>query len=445
VAARPPPSEVGDLPDGTGVPGRGTPAGRGIPGTQGIPAAYDARKVGRISSMTRVGSILLGCGTLAAGAIAVMFVAVGVFWLATRDVASLGPTEDGLEFYPQVGAEEVAKIRPDLLEGLETPFYDFVMGPNIAATEGYVTGLDVPKNWDIQLLRYTTASVEQHIKSKSFFGRLDAVQLEYARVVTMMRAAGLPEVLAAIPYQESRYQRDLQSLACARGYWQFMPEVAYRVAVDARMDFTVKNCRFRGRGDFLWSPSKKTPPPNVYENGEYMENRQCIIERCEIDDRSDIEKSTAAAAFTLGEAWKDPAIARSGAAVQIIIASHNAGYDDGRFGAKKSTNLLPAYQRWAKAAGQVNGHKFVGENIKCPDRETPGYCGSALPAETQHYVYPIIAQHLLAVCYYAQNYPQNAAFQPWVGYATDADGYCKKFKIPNKSEAGGWKKQGGGR
>ncbi|MBA2322284.1 MAG: hypothetical protein H0V89_14160, partial [Deltaproteobacteria bacterium] len=166
------------------------------------------------------------------------------------------------------------------------------------------------------------------------------------------------------------------------------------------------------------------------------------LEKCEVDDRSDIEKSTNAAAFTLGEAFRDEAIARSGAAVQITIASHNAGYDDARFGSKKSSNLLPAYLRFAKVVGPVNGHKLIGESIQCPDRSSEGYCGSALHAETQHYVYPILAQHLLAVCYYAQNYPQNPAFEGWVDYVAAADGYCKKFKIPNKTDAGGWKRGG---
>jgi hypothetical protein len=55
-------------------------------------------------------------------------------------------------------------------------------------------------------------------------------------------------------------------------------------------------------------------------------------------------------------------------------------------------------------------------------------------------VYPIIAQHLLAVCYYAQNYPQNPAFKDWVDYVADKDGYCKQFKIPNKIDAGKWKR-----
>ncbi len=435
-------SEIGDLPDGTAVPNRTGPGQRPIPGlagSAGVPAAYDARRVGRISA-SRVSVFVVGCLTLFAGSFAVVFLATGLYFWSFRDVTELGPSEEGLEFYASVSADAVKKVRPELLQGLETPFYDFIMAPNITATEGYKTGLDVPKNWDRRLLEYTSASVVQHIHSQSFFGRLDAVQIEYARVVLTMRQAGLPDVLAAVPYQESRYQRDLSSATCARGYWQFMPEVAYRVAVDAKLDFRVKNCRFRGRGDFLWSPSQKAPPPNVYERGDYMEDRQCILERCEIDDRSDIEKSTAAAAFTLGEAWRDPSIARSGAAVQIMIASHNAGYDDSRFGMRKSTNLLPAYERWAKAAGQLNGHKFVGENIRCPDRASEGYCGSALPAETQHYVYPIIAQHLLAVCYYAQNYPQNPAFKDWVDYVNDKDGYCKQFKIPNKIDAGKWKR-----
>jgi len=123
-----------------------------------------------------------------------------------------------------------------------------------------------------------------------------------------LRRAGLPEVFAAIPYQESRYQRDLQSPVCARGYWQFMPEVAYRVDVDSDLEFRVQKCRFRGRPDVVWSPHLKTPPMNVLVNGEYMEAGQCMLDRCEVDDRSDIEKSTDAAIFTLGEAYRDPAI-----------------------------------------------------------------------------------------------------------------------------------------
>ena len=437
-------SEIGDLPPGSVIQQRNAGPGQrpmAMGGAGAVPAAYDARRVGRISASSAPWWFL-GCLTSGVIATSVSMILVLFVFLFQRDVAELGPIEDGQEFYQQVSSDQVAKVRPDLLEGLQTPFYDFVMGPNIVANNGYTGGLESPKNWDQDLLKYTTASVQQHLQSKSFFARLDSVRVEYARVVTEMRKAEMPEVLAAIPYQESRYQRDLQSPVCARGYWQFMPEVAYRASVDGKIPFTVKDCRFRGRPNFLWSPREKTPPGNVYENGEYMEARQCLIESCNIDDRSDIERSTAAAIFTLGEAFRDQTIQRSGAAVQITIASHNAGYDDKRFGHPKNSNLLPALRKFMKTAGDTNAHRIIGANIKCPDRSTEGYCGALLPAETQHYTYPIIAQHLLAVCYYAQNYRDEPAFKPWIDYVTEADGYCKKFKIPNKSDAQSWKRGG---
>ena len=56
--------------------------------------------------------------------------------------------------------------------------------------------------------------------------------MEYGKVVLGLRQAGLPEVFAAIPYQESRYSANARSEVCAEGYWQFMPEVAHRVEMN---------------------------------------------------------------------------------------------------------------------------------------------------------------------------------------------------------------------
>ena len=44
-----------------------------------------------------------------------------------------------------------------------------------------------------------------------------------------------------------------------------------------------------------------------------------------------------------------------------------------------------------------------------------------------------VAQHLLAVCYYAMNYGEDRAFSPWLHY-TASDGYCRSFRIPTKDE-----------
>jgi hypothetical protein len=54
-------------------------------------------------------------------------------------------------------------------------------------------------------------------------------------------------------------------------------------------------------------------------------------------------------------------------------------------------------------------------------------------AESQHYAYTIVAQHVLAVCYYAKNYGEDPAFTPWRVH-TASDGYCGQFAIPTKEE-----------
>ena len=160
-----------------------------------------------------------------------------------------------------------------------------------------------------------------------------------------------------------------------------------------------------------------------------------MIDRCSVDDRKDLEKSTAVAIYTLNEAWDDPGIAGSRAAVQLVITSHNAGYDDARFGPKykKRFNVKPAYQSWIDKNGADAGLQFVGQQIRCRDPHDKTSCDALLMAESQHYAYTIVAQHTLAVCYYAKNYGEDPAFQPWRFYA-GSDGYCDQFKIPTKDE-----------
>lgn len=170
----------------------------------------------------------------------------------------------------------------------------------------------------------------------AFFRRLDAIKDHYGYVVKEMRDADLPEVFAGIPYQESRYQPEEQSVVCAKGWWQFMPEVAHR------LDMTVRDCRFIG-GDGTWSPTTMAPPAMsraLYVDRSNPASPSCRIPRqggCAIDRRTDLNVSTAGVIRTLREAWDDPTLAASGALVAIVIASHNSGYDDGRYGVPKVT------------------------------------------------------------------------------------------------------------
>ncbi|MEQ1570097.1 MAG: transglycosylase SLT domain-containing protein [Myxococcota bacterium] len=409
-----------------------------------VPAAYDARRVGRISSSSAPfwflgGSFMV---TLMSTGCIVTLVVWALFLY--RPVAPIGPEDAGYEFYESVTLDaEESRDYAHLLEGMEQPYFKFVMEPNITAANAGAKGWEEPSQWDQRLLKYVTASADAHAKSWLFFRRLDAVSVEYAKVVLAMREAGLPEVFAAIPYQESRYNAQITSEVCAEGYWQFMPEVAHRLSKQG-LDFRVADCKFVGTSGLSWTPSDPAPPPGVRQNAAYMGDGRCLIKSCNVDDRKDLGKSTKAAVYTLKEAWRDPVIALSGAAVQLTITSHNSGLDDGRFGKQyaKKSNVKPAFQAFVKKNGPDVGRSFVGQNIRCGTAKDEGYCNASYPAETQHYAYTILAQHFLAVCYYAKNYGEQAAFTPWRFYA-GSDGYCDAFRIPTRTEVRDWKPQGG--
>ena len=413
-------SEIADVP----APGAAGGAGQGP-----VPASY---KVGNVQTSTAP-FWFLGCMFLMSSSTAASLLAIGGFmWAYNQTIPTLGPAEPGLVFYESVDLEKT-QVDPSLFEGLQKPFYDFIMQQNMAAAGGAHGGLEDAENWDQNFLKYTTASVELHVRAWNVFRRLEAIKSEYSKVVTQLRAAELPEVFAAIPYQESRYKPELQSYVCAKGYWQFMPEVALRVEKKAGLPFKVRDCKFKG-SSVKWSPTELAPPLNVAKRGDYMDNEECQIEGCAVDDRMDLSKSTAAAIYTLKEAYEDRTLRSSGAVVQLTIASHNAGYEDSRFtGRTKRGNILTAYNRWLKKEGKARGPYFYGDNIRCRDHHEKSWCGSEIPNETQHYVYSIVAQHLLAVCYYAQNYGEDRAFQPWVQHVT-REGYCKAFKIPSRAE-----------
>ena len=411
--------------------------GRQEPGRSGpVPASYDARRVGMVRT-SMVPFWFLGCMTVMSGVTVTLLVLIGAFRLLIVQRKAPGPVEEGVEFYRSVDASQFTEQDEMLLKGLEQGYYAFVVSPNIVAA-----GSAAKEEWaemshfDPMFLRYVTKSVDKHLSSWSFFRRIDAVHVEYGKVVLELRKAGLPEVFAAIPYQESRYNASMTSPACAEGYWQFMPESALRVHQQSGETFRVQSCSFMGNSKAKWAPTEIAPPPNVYKNADYINaDRQCQIDQCAIDDRKDLGKSTRAAIFTLSEAWNDPLFAESGSAVQLTITSHNAGYDDSRFGQKffKRFNVKPAYKNWIKKNGASQGVFFTGQNIRCAHWEERSPCGGAYMAETQHYAYNIVAQHLLAVCYYARNYGENPAYTPWRKYVASG-GYCDTMDIPTNEE-----------
>jgi hypothetical protein len=266
--------------------------------------------------------------------------------------------------------------------------------------------------------------------------RLEEIVDDYAYVLTELRDAKLPDAFAAIPYWESSCRAEARSFLCAQGYWQLMPEVAHRMNVE------VKDCKLRG-SDTLWSPVDIVPAMLVKMNAPYVdpEGPSCRIQGCAIDERKDLQVSTRAAVSLLAEAWDDPVLRDSGAAVQLTILSHHAGYDDSRFydGREKRTNIKTAYQRWLANSGSTKGRSptVYGDNIKCSAPNVDEWCGSVFDPATQHYAYNILAEHILAVCYYAMNYDDLPVFKTWKDYVV-GDGYCLRIDVPTQEEVKKW-------
>jgi len=325
--------------------------------------------------------------------------------------------------------EATQPVDPKLLEGLDGAFQAFAMQPN-ADQARWPALVKNQSSWDDTFLRYVALSVTAHARAERFWKRLDEIADDYGYVVLQMRKAGLPEVFAAIPYHESQYRSDATSPVCAEGYWQFMPETAFR------LDMIVRDCKMRGT-NVLYTPTALIPVKGVLKNAPYVDstNITCKIQQCAVDERQDLDSSTRGAVEALTEAWNDPDLAASGADVQLTILSHNAGYDDGRFdgGRTRHRNILPAYRDYLKETGQDAAPDFYGKNILCtgPDaadiQNTNQACGGKLGSQTQHYAYNIVAQHMLAVCYYAKNYGNQPAFKDWKKYLR---GYCEEFNTP---------------
>jgi hypothetical protein len=352
----------------------------------------------------------------------------------------LGPEAEGEVSYERFTYAQMKSANLEGLNetGLAQAFEAWVMRPNANAASD--ESLLLPENWDPTFYQWTTAAVAWHARAWNFWGRLESREQEYGTVVSMLREAGLPEVFAGIPYQESSYTSDAQSVVCALGWWQFMPEVGLRAKL------RVERCHM-GDSKEVWSPKDVIPVKGVLRNAPYVKQSpnsvKCRITRCDVDDRMDLELSTLGAIALLDEAWIDEELRESGAVVQATILSHNAGYDDARFSKnpkeRRPTNILPAYRRHLKRAKLKRDPHFYGKNLTCLGDEvhdimqTNNRCDGVLANQTQHYAYSIVAQHILAACYYGKNYPREDVWEDYTEIAA-GDGYCTTLKIPTAAE-----------
>jgi hypothetical protein len=408
----------------------------------GPPVAIDARSVGTVNASSVPMWFIGALFTMVMGTVILILGSVlGILWLQ-RDVTDLGPVVAGEELYTP---DEIGKVElnTELYKGLAEPFNYFIMEPNRQAASN-LEGLEREANWDKVFQEWTTKTMQTYLQSWSFFKRLESIKGQYSQVVLELRANELPDVFAGIPYQESRYKSEITSAACARGYWQFMPEVAFRVGRRSGRPFVVKDCTLTGKGSYRFTPTMEAPPQK-YRTAEYIlvkadDSTECLITGCAVDDRTDLVKSTRAAVYALKEAFLDPTLRQSGSVTQLTILSHNVGYDDARFGVRKIFNVLPAYKKRMKGKNPAEGAHFYGDNLLCQDLHSKRWCGSGFPPEGQHYVHQIVGQHFLAVCYYAKNYGNDPAYSAWKRFVGD-EGYCTEMKIPTAQEVRNYRKR----
>ena len=416
-------------------PGMGIVANPGGP-----PAAVDARKVGKVRTSIVPIWFVGGLFLMTTVAVSLMLVVGGWIWLNQKP-KPLGPSVEGPDDYWKsdfVDADPKVLAKMGLLDGLQKPFAAFVMQPNMEKSGR--KSLSDASNWDQKFYNQTVAAAVKYGSWFAFYRQLEASEKHFAMVTEKLQDAGLPEVLAMISYRESNYDTNRQDpLLCAKGLWQFQPEIAYRVGKRSGLPFQVASCGFTDAPTANWSPTTEymEQPP------KYAPDGQCRIppdHGCKIDDRTDAQKATDAAIYTFKEAFNDEDFQKSGALVQLVVMTNNMGYDDNRFrGVDKPGNLKGAYLRWKAGKSDADLPNFYGDNIKCEGEgktleEFRDKCGGQLPRVTQTYAYSIVARQILAVCYYARNHGDERAFSGWKRYLDGDDGYCSKFKIPSAGE-----------
>lgn len=330
-------------------------------------------------------------------------------------------------------------------EGFQAPFWDFVLAWNAQQARGLnhpEIDQNHPELWDQVFFGTVEQMARRAAASRHVFKRLEEIKDQYAFVVRQLDEADVPIVWAAIPLLESCYKPNFPSPCCAEGYWQWMPQAGPRFSALLGPSYKVANCPYKEAPGKMFTPVDKAPPPHSCRKYMLGETNTCKFSACKQDFRNDLEKSTKASIIALKEAFEDKEIAGSGAAVQITIASHHAGYDDTRLRkdvtvGSKRFNLLHAYRRWYRGgkAGAASPN-FYGDVMRCVrDGEVEG-CQTYMVADTQVYAPRVVADHLLAVCYYATHHPQIEEFGGWSKYLREG-GYCREIEIPDPTELKG--------
>ncbi len=293
---------------------------------------------------------------------------------------------------------------------LARPLFDFMWEPNAEASER--RSLRAADGQDTRLAEDVADALEERITHKKRWRRLDQVTERWATVLADVRAAGLPDVVAAIPFAESGYRPELQSIRCAKGIWQFIPETA------SQQGLAVRDCRFSDDPSARYTPNPDAPYTAVQDR-VYLTDRTCRIpERrgCATDERGDIRRSTAAALQMLARPWNELNFRDSGALVQLTVATHNQGFG---FLARRLPQLNDA-----------EGPMVYTVSADC----TGDDCKPVLTPPVRAYVVAVLADHLQAVCFFGKNATEHSVFAGWRGYS---EGYCRTLGVPSRGDVSG--------
>ncbi len=321
------------------------------------------------------------------------------------------------------------------------------------AVEGYWTLVVEPSRWrasdtgepallrrdgsegpDGRLGDRLTAVIVALAKSRLRLTRHEAVRDDYARVLGEARARGLPDVVAGIPMVMSRYQADLQLPDCGLGWWGLLPDEVVRASHAGGHPVVVQDCRLEGRGG---SPSTFTPtaagasstrdaaPAYVDVTKRDDDPARCRIVGCAVDDRRDVEKSTAVAFERLSAAWDDAEFAASGAAVPLMLMAYVEGHDRPRGGVGRPGGMRSAYDAYRRARPPADRARYVEEALPCAGSPGGPGCAGAPTAASVAFVVDVLASHLLAVCLYGR--VVDAEHEVFLPYEPFAAAHCGAY------------------